>query len=103
MIAAVGATPSLGVGAQTAAPAAVELVSFDPLRVRGERFKTFERVRLTVRIDGRTSVARVRAGRRGAFVASLPGSGGQRGCTVRVVAVGGRGSHATLAVDHFVC
>ncbi|HET9286377.1 MAG TPA: hypothetical protein VFO26_02355 [Gaiella sp.] len=91
--------------ARTAARASLELVSVDPVRVRGERFRPAERARVTARVEGRIAVAHARAGRRGGFIVAFPAGLTAGGCvaSVRLVAVGNRGSRATLALDHVAC
>jgi hypothetical protein len=81
--------------------ASLEIVSVEPLRVRGEGFRALERARVTVRVDGRATVLRARAGPRGAFVVRVPTDG----CvaSIRAVAVGDRGTRATTALDHVRC
>ncbi len=95
------ASPSPGAGHGAAVRASLEIVSLEPLRVRGEGFRPGERARVTVRVDGRASVLRARAGRRGAFVVRVAADG----CvsSVRVVAVGDRGTRASTALDHVRC
>ena len=86
---------------RAAARASLEVLSLEPLRLRGEGFRSGERARLTVRVDGRASVLRARAGARGTFVARLVTDG----CvsSIRVVAVGDRGTRASTALDHVTC
>jgi hypothetical protein len=86
--------------AGTARPS-LELVSTDPLRIRGERFRAYERVRVTAWVDGRKHLLRTRAGRRGGFVVAVRTSGTPCNATVR--AVGERGSRAELALAHVIC
>ena len=95
------ASPSPGAGHAGAVRASLEIVSFEPLRVRGEGFRPGERARLTVRVDGRATVLRSRAGQRGVFVVRLAADG----CiaSIRVVAVGDRGTRASTALDHVRC
>jgi hypothetical protein len=84
-----------------AARPALELASTDPLRIRGEHFRAYERVRLLAWVDGRKHVLLARAGRRGGFVVAIRTS--VTPCNVTVRAVGERGSRAELAFDHVIC
>jgi hypothetical protein len=97
------AVPSTGAVCQELPRPSLELVSLDPLRVRGERFRAGERVRVTARLDGRADVAWARAGRRGMFVVSFESIGDGGVCSLRLSALGRAGSRAELALDHFVC
>ena len=101
VVAASVASLSPGAAPGAAARASLEVVSLEPLRLRGEGFRAGERARLTVRVDGRASVLRARAGARGTFVARLAADG----CvsSIRVVAVGDRGTRASTALDHVTC
>ena len=101
VVAASVASPSPGAAHRAAVRASLEVVSLEPLRLRGEGFRSGERARLTVRVDGRASVLRARAGARGTFVARLVTDG----CvsSIRVVAVGDRGTRASTALDHVTC
>jgi hypothetical protein len=96
-------SPTPASGRDIAARASLEVVSLDPLRVRGERFRAGERVRLTASIDGRRTVVWSRAGRRGRFVLSFGSTGDGGICSLRLSALGRAGSRAELALDHFVC
>ena len=95
--------PSLGAERRDVARASLDVVSVDPLRLRGLRFRAHERARVTAWIDGRKAIAWTRAGPRGGFLVRLPTRPSSPGCTVRAVAVGNRGSRATIAFDHVVC
>jgi hypothetical protein len=102
--AALSLAPAHAVAERAARPS-LDVVSLDPLRIRGERFRSAERVRVTAWINGRRSVARTRAGRRGVLTVVYPVRMGSDACTASVtaVAVGDRGSRAALAFDHIVC
>ena len=95
--------PPPAAGRDTGARATLEVLSVEPLRVRGERFRAGERVRLTAAIDGRRTVAWSRAGRRGRFVVRFGSTGDGGVCSLRLSALGRAGSRAELALDHFVC
>lgn len=96
--------PSAGADVQAARPT-LDVVSVEPLRVRGERFKSRERAVVTAWVAGRKAVVWARAGRRGAFVVTLPPflTAGRCVASVRVAAVGSRGSRATVVLDHVAC
>ena len=85
-------------GHSAAAPK-LRLVKRDPLLVRGVRFKSGERVRVTAKsIITSKSVARVvRATDRGSFSARL--ARWNRCATIEVIAVGARGDRARLMVQ----
>lgn len=89
---------TVGFGGSAARPS-LEIQSTDPFRIRGEDFRAYEAVRVTAEIDGETTVASRRAGRRGRFWVTYA----EDACTARVKAVGKRGSRASLAFDHVVC
>jgi hypothetical protein len=77
------------------APALLTLQARDPVTIRGVGFKPAERVRVSLAQPGALKV--VRAGSGGSFLVVLP-SGTSRCDLVRVVALGGSGSRATLKV-----
>jgi hypothetical protein len=101
--AALVAVPSTGAVRQELAQPSLELISLDRLRVRGERFRAGERVRVTARLDGRADVVWTRAGRRGRFVVSFGSTGDSGVCSLCLSALGRAASRAELALDHFVC
>ena len=95
--------PSLGAERRDVARASLDVVSVDPLRLRGLRFGAHERARVTAWIDGRRAFAWTRAGPRGGFVVRLPTRASLPACSVSATAVGDRGSRAAVAFDHVVC
>jgi hypothetical protein len=99
VFAAVGVRGVLGVCAASArAPAVLSLQTRDPVSIRGVGFKPAEWVRVRVRGGlAQPGVLRVvRAGPGGTFLAVFPSGGASRCDRVRIVALGGRGSTATL-------
>ncbi len=87
-------------GAATASPAPprLVLVGKHPLVLRGTHFRGREWVRLTAFADGQI-VKRVRASRKGNFVATLPTIAyGRCGGGFGIRAVGSLGSRATFGV-----
>jgi len=96
-------TPALGSARHESGRSVLDVVSLEPLRVRGARFTAGETVRVTARIGGSATIARVRAGRHGGFVVVLRPSPAPCLSSFRLVAVGNRGSRAELAVDHVTC
>jgi hypothetical protein len=95
------AVPSLA-----AAPRpAVRIVDLQPVALRGSGFQPYERVRLTVRLGERTSVAkRLRAGARGRFaVAFREHSLGRCGSELAVRAAGSRGSRVSWVLTQPDC
>jgi len=97
------AAPSLGAERRDVARATLEVVSVDPLRVRGKRFRAHERARVTAWIDGRKAIAWTRAGPRGGFIVRLSTRSSSPPCSFRAEAFGLRGSRATIAFDHIIC
>jgi hypothetical protein len=88
------------VQAGTARPA-LELVSIDPLRIRGQHFRAYERVRVTAWADGRRYVVATRAGQRGRFVVTVRTTAPP--CDLAVSAIGRRGSKAEFTLSHVIC
>lgn len=97
------AAPSLGAERRDVARATLEVVSVDPLRVRGKRFRAQERARVTAWIDGRKAIAWTRAGPRGGFIVRLSTRSSSPPSSFRAEAFGLRGSRATIAFDHIIC
>lgn len=89
-------------GRESARPV-VRVADWSPLKVRGVSFKRSERVRLTVRVDGRRLVRRVRATRAGAFTAVFAGATVVDRCGFSVVAVGSGGSRASFKLPLTAC
>jgi hypothetical protein len=97
--AALIALVALVAGSATAGAAsrpALRLLDRSPVTVRGDHFAPRERVRLTVTSDGEVKRVAVRSTANGIFRASLETMTVDRCSMVRVVAVGGEGSHAVL-------
>jgi hypothetical protein len=85
-------------GAPSTGRASITFTSLRPLTIRGWGFKAGERV--SVRVSGE-GIKRVVATRRGAFVVRFPYQGS---CpSVSVVAVGSKGSRASLNISHLLC
>jgi hypothetical protein len=72
---------------------ALRLVSTSPLKIRGLRFVPKERVRVMV-LEAGSATKRVRADKRGTFVASFNETSVDRCSALSVLAVGSRGSRA---------
>jgi hypothetical protein len=85
------------------AKASLEIRSLEPLRVVGDGFRPYERVRVTVWTGGTRTTRRARAGRRGAFALRLPGSPSGSCGSLRLRAVGSLGSRVTVALDNVTC
>jgi hypothetical protein len=75
----------------------LRLSSRQPPIVRGIEFKALERVRVSI-TAGERATKLIRATRRGVFVTTFPQTLVTRCDLVRIVAVGGRGSHAVLKI-----
>ncbi|MEP6893826.1 MAG: hypothetical protein ABI927_08615 [Gaiellaceae bacterium] len=85
----------IGDAAGSAAKANLRLTDRQPLSVQGRYFLSGERVRL--RVSGEVSASRiVRANAAGSFTVRFGDITVDRCNVIRVVAVGGRGSQATL-------
>ena len=86
---------ALGAGAAAATPR-LHLVTPAPLSVRGLGFVRYESVRVRLLLAGTVMVRRVRASRRGRFVARFAGAAPDRCSGYAVVATGASGSVARL-------
>ncbi len=75
--------------------ASLTMKSMSPLTVAGSGFKAAERVRITG-----AGTKTVTASRRGAFTVRLPG---EDPCGLTIVAVGSRGSRASLNFSQLLC
>lgn len=91
---------ALAAPAAAVAPPVLRVSGFQPLVVDGARFKSFERV--TVTLD-RTWVRHVRARAAGAFTATFRGVVISRCDGYSVTANGSKGSHAALKVHGLAC
>jgi hypothetical protein len=99
--AAYGATASRPASRATAR-AVLKPIAGTPFRVRGSRFRTSERVRVTVTPTGRTGIVRrVRASRGGTFVLAFRGVRACQG--VHGTARGSRGSRAAFQFSSVRC
>jgi hypothetical protein len=95
-VAALGTLLVSGTGASDLArKPLLRFVSKQPLAVQGQSFASGERVRVRVEAS-LTAARRVRASRAGAFTARFEDIVVTRCDTVRIVAVGSRGSRAVL-------
>jgi hypothetical protein len=86
---------SFGAGSTSSQHPALRLLKTAPLTLAGAHFRTRERVRVTVTVDGTRSARTVRASGKGSFVAGFT-TGVGRCSTVRAVAVGTAESRAVL-------
>ena len=84
-------------------PAALQLVSKQPLVLRGSRFVDDERVRVTALSEGTRSVRRVRAVNAGRFVVRFADVFVDKCSGFRAVAVGNQGSRAWLKLPDPAC
>ena len=75
--------------------------SLQPLKLKGARFASRERVRVTVETSRESATRRVRASASGSFVVSFSGVNACDGLSVR--ATGERGSHASLQLASTLC
>lgn len=84
---------------------ALRLVSTEPLTVRGLHFRSNERVRVTQHIDSSKRSKVVRATAAGTFKVTFAVPAAIDPCleSVRVTAVGGRGSEAALKLPQRAC
>jgi len=84
---------------------ALRLVSDQPLTVRGVHFKAHERVRVTEHLESAKRTKVVRATSTGAFTVTFDTSMPLDPCleSIRVTAVGGRGSDAALKLPQRAC
>ena len=97
---------ALAVPAVAAGPGpALRLVSTQPLSVRGVHFKSYERVRVTQHVDTSKRSKLVRASATGAFKVTFDVPMATDPCleSVRVTAVGARGSEAALKLPQRAC
>jgi hypothetical protein len=95
---------SIGAGQATRARPQLRVIDLAPLVVKGERFRSLERVRLTVTEDGTSVSRRVRATRRGSFSASFANIVVDR-CSsdFSAFAVGALGSRAAAKIPQPQC
>jgi hypothetical protein len=107
MVAAIaGSALALAAPAVAAAPTpALRLVANQPLTVRGVHFKSHERVRVTQHVDTATRSKLVRATAKGTFKVTFAVPLAMDPCleSIRVTAVGGRGSVAALKLPQRAC
>ena len=94
-----------GPAAGSQSTAALRLVTTQPLTVRGVHFKSHERVRVTQHLDASTRWKVVRATATGTFKVTFAVPTAIDPCleSVRVTAVGGRGSAAVLKLPQRAC
>jgi len=90
--------------ASSSAPA-LRMVSTQPLTVRGVHFKSHERVRVTQHLDATTRSKVVRATATGTFRVTFAVPMAIDPCleSVRVTAIGARGSEAVLKLPQRAC
>lgn len=85
----------VGTGAGSSQRTSLRFARMVPLHIAGSHFRAHERVRVTATVSATSSTRRVRASGKGSFVVVFAIGAGR--CTeVRVIAVGGGGSRATL-------
>jgi uncharacterized membrane protein YedE/YeeE len=101
LAAVVAVTAAVAHAASSARPA-LRLVSVSPFTVRGQHFHPHERVIVTLTTKGRW-VRRVRASATGAFVVGFGRVPIKRCVSWAVVAIGLRGSRATLRSPPVLC
>ncbi len=91
-------------GATSTRPA-VRIVDLQPIVLRGSGFASQERVRLTVRVGERSSVAkRLRADARGRFIVTFREYRlGRCGNELAMAAVGSRGSRVSWVLNQPAC
>jgi hypothetical protein len=97
---------ALAVPAMAGAPApALRLASKDPLIVRGAHFKAHERVRVTASVDATRRSKVVRATTAGTFKVTFDVPTAFDPCveSLRITAVGARGSDAALKLPQRAC
>jgi len=99
---------SVGVPAALATSArrpVVRIVDLQPVVLKGSDFASLERVRLTVRVGERSSVAkRLRAGARGRFSVTFPEYRlGRCGNELAMTATGSRGSRVSWVLTQPAC
>ena len=105
-IAVAGSALALAVPAVAAGPApTLRLLSDQPLTVRGAHFKVHERVRVTSYVDATKRSKLVRTTTIGTFKVSFDVPMAFDPCveSLRVTAVGARGSAATLKLPQRAC
>lgn len=88
--------------AETPRGPALRLVDRNPVTLKGEHFRSRELVRLSVKTDSGAATRRVRARVSGLFVSEL-GLALDRCSGLYAVAVGARGSRATLKLVEPAC
>jgi hypothetical protein len=106
LIAVAGSALALAVPAVAAGPTpTLRLVSNEPLVVRGTHFRAHERVVVTVRLDAAKRSKRIRSTALGTFRVSFDTPMAFDPCveSLRVSAVGGRGSDAVLKLPQRAC
>jgi hypothetical protein len=105
-IAVAGSALALAVPAVAAGPApALRLVSNEPLTIRGAHFKAHERVRVTTHVDAAKRSKLVRSTTIGTFKVTFDVPMAFDPCveSLRVTAVGARGSDAVLKLPQRAC
>lgn len=86
---------AVGTGAGSSKRPSLRFGQTVPLHIAGSHFRARERVRVTATVSATTSTRKVRASRKGSFLAVFA-TGAGRCSEVRVVAVGSGDSRATL-------
>jgi hypothetical protein len=97
------ALPGARADAASTKRATLQMVSKQPLVLRGTRFVDDERVRVTVYSQGTRSVRRVRAVNAGRFVVRFSDVFVDRCSGLRALAVGNEGSQAWLKLPDPAC
>lgn len=106
LVACAASALALAVPAVAGAPApALRLVANEPLTVRGVHFKTHERVRVTAYVDATKRSKWIRSTALGTFKLSFDVPMAFDPCveSLRITAVGGRGSDAVLKLPQRAC
>jgi hypothetical protein len=80
--------------------AALKMMSFSPLKLRGTGFRPGENVKVRL-LDGPVLTRQVKASTAGAFTVQMPGQLTQ--CGVTVSAIGDKGSRAGFQFSQFAC
>jgi hypothetical protein len=94
---------SVGAAQTSGSRPLLRLTDSQPVKLSGQRFRSAERVRVTV-VTGKTRSSRlVRATSAGAFVATFTELSADRCSGLSAVAVGGRGSRATFKLVPLGC
>jgi hypothetical protein len=83
--------------------AKLAVVTIEPLTLRGTRFLAAEKVRLTVVAGGDRFVRRPTAGPAGSFTQRVPAANVDRCDRLLAVAVGSRGSRASIKPFQLAC